>query len=536
MADVYLAHQPGPFSAGKLLVIKQLRSGQADEDQFVQMFADESRIAVRLSHPNVVQTYEAVAEGADYYLVMEFLDGKSLHHLLQLIELEKMPLSLHLWILVQVLNGLHYAHELKDFDGTPLGIVHRDVSPSNVFVTYDGTVKLLDFGIAKSLGAIAATREGTIKGKLGYAAPEQCLCRAVDRRTDLFAVGVMLWEAIAGRRRPMGETLASTYQARIRGTELGIEQAVPTAPAALVGICNLALARDPNQRFQDALEFRQALERYLESVNWSDGVEQLRSFMHQRFEADIHEMRRCIDEHLSRSRVHAAAQNSVGLSSASCLQCLRPESTDPHTVTSPVPRVSAVAHWFRRPFALGVLAVGMALSLGVALWLGRAIGGRKSLSNSNVAITSLNGSDSLSLARTDPKLSGREVSIALSAIPSLAELRLDGTRVSNPYRAVHGRDKTQHHLTASLFGFETTELDFHFDRDIDITVALRSRPQPQRSPAVVRAPATASSRARKPLGSNAETAPDATPSKPGDTLQSNRLGRKLDDSNPYYQR
>src|SRR5512133_3057718 len=449
MADVFLAHQPGPFSASKLIVIQQLRAGMMDDEQFVHMFADESRIAVRLNHPNVVQTYEAVAEGSDYYLVLEFLDGRSLHQVLSHVTRAEMPLELHLWILTQVLAGLHYAHELKEFDGSPMGIVHRDVSPSNVFVTHSGEVKLLDFGIAKSVGAITATREGIIKGKLGYAAPEQCLCGEMDRRTDLFAVGVMLWEAIAGRKRPTGETDASTYQARIQGTEMCIEQAVPNAPAPLVEICNRALARYPEKRFQTALEFRQAIERYLQSIKWGDGTELLRSFMHQHFSNDIVEMRRCIDEHLGRSRSNEARLvASIGPTSVTRQQDLV-GSAGLERAETPMLLTSRIARHLRRPIVIVGVSGGVLLTLVLASWLSNS----RPDATASPAASNIAAAANAAVAPPVVTVPAGQISVSLAAEPASAELRLDGRRISNPYRAAHGRDQAQHHLTASLAGF-----------------------------------------------------------------------------------
>lgn len=531
MADVYLAHQPGPFSASKLIVIKRLRSGMLDDGQFVQMFADESRLALRLNHPNVVQTYEAVAEGSDFYLALEFLDGKSLFQVLTHARGEQMPLALHLWVLTQVLSGLHYAHELKEFDGSSMGIVHRDVSPSNVFTTYSGEVKLLDFGIAKSIGASTATREGIIKGKLGYAAPEQCLCKAIDRRTDLFAVGVMLWEAIAGRRRPMGETEASTYQARIQGTELPIDQAVPNAPPALVAICNRALARELEARFQTALEFRQAIERYLQTLAWKNGSEQLQRFMHDQFATDIEAMRQRIDEYFGRSRSMGTGRSTLrgntGLTS-STFGIEEAPSLQTHGATHALPS------WLRQPLARWGIAAAAALTIGVVSWLGSA---RLSTKDGEAPIPSARADGSsvpgTKLPESAAPQQAAQVTVSLVVSPSRAEVRLDGRQISNPYRAAHGRDAALHHLTASLAGYDSVEQDLFFDRDIEINLLLDPLSQ------LPRKARWASPAARPPVPrAGAQAARAASPSSatslaPGDSLRVEKKSQRIDESDPY---
>src|SRR4051794_6498171 len=224
MARVYLAVSRGPVGFNKLVVVKQVRPELAWDRDFLNMFFDEARIAARLNHPNVISTHEVVEENGQYLLAMEYLEGHTLGEILQRLGLAQMPLEQHLWILTQVLAGLQYGHELRDYDGSPLGIVHRDVSPPNVFVTYNGEVKLLDFGIAKAAGAVTSTHKGTVKGKLGYGAPEQFLSKPVDARTDVYAVGVMLWEALAGKRRKNAETAATTWEARIAGLEPKIRE------------------------------------------------------------------------------------------------------------------------------------------------------------------------------------------------------------------------------------------------------------------------------------------------------------------------
>lgn len=286
MARAYLALNRGPFDATKLVVVKQIRPEITRDEQFIRMFADEARIALRLSHANVVQTFEVVHEPGEHLLVMEYLDGRSLGHVLRRVGREAMPLNEHIWILTRVLAGLQYAHALQDFDGTPLSIVHRDVSPANLFVTFDGEVKLLDFGIAKASGAVATTREGVIKGKLGYAAPEQCLGKLVDHRADLYAVGVMLWEAMAGKRRAFGDTELAVLQARIANAEPRIEAVWPEAPPELAAISARALAIGPEDRYSSALDFQQDLKRYLTTLPQAIGAADVAHLLGQHFAND----------------------------------------------------------------------------------------------------------------------------------------------------------------------------------------------------------------------------------------------------------
>src|SRR6185437_8026107 len=201
MAEVYLAVVRGPAGFNKLVVIKQIRPQLAEDPEFLAMFLDEARLAARLSHPNVVQTNEVGQEGSRYFIAMEYLEGQPLNRVLHRVQKTGgIPLALHVKILSDVLGGLHHAHELADFDGTPLEVVHRDVTPHNVFITYDGQVKVVDFGIAKALNSSAETRTGVLKGKVAYMAPEQARGERCDRRADVFSVGVMLWEAATGRR------------------------------------------------------------------------------------------------------------------------------------------------------------------------------------------------------------------------------------------------------------------------------------------------------------------------------------------------
>jgi tRNA A-37 threonylcarbamoyl transferase component Bud32 len=259
MADVYLAVAAGAGDFQKLVVIKELRPGFAVSAEHRAMFLQEARIAARMAHENIVQTFEVGEVDGRPCIAMEHLDGQPLHRVLGRLRGQGgVPLHLHLHVLVEVLAGLHHAHELCDYDGRPLGLVHRDATPHNVVVTYDGRVKLVDFGIARGADAGADTAVGTFKGKASYAAPEQASGSAVDRRTDVFAVGVMLWEALAGRRMWPGLDEVAIVQ-RLRAAEIPALPADAAGGPALRGLCERALAADPSGRPATAAGFAEAL-------------------------------------------------------------------------------------------------------------------------------------------------------------------------------------------------------------------------------------------------------------------------------------
>ena len=246
MGTVYLALVRGPGEFRKLLVVKELRRELTQREGFVAMFMDEARLAARLDHPNVVQTLEVGEEAGRHFLAMEYLDGQPLSTLIQrLKETSALPLAVHIQILCEVLAGLHYAHELHDYDGRSLHVVHRDVSPQNVFVTYHGHVKVVDFGVAKVATAGNLTSPGVFKGKFAYAAPEQTMGHPVDARSDVFAVGVMLWEAIAGRRFAEQTPTVASFKARNQGLEPRIADVSSEVDGLLAEISDKALAVDP---------------------------------------------------------------------------------------------------------------------------------------------------------------------------------------------------------------------------------------------------------------------------------------------------
>ena len=267
MAEVLLAMMDSGAGARRLAVLKRIGPELATDPDFVTMFLDEARLSLRLSHANVVQTYEVLVGDDELAIAMEYLDGQPLTRVLNRLLRgpgEQLGLPLRLRILTRVLAGLQHAHVLADLDGTPLGVVHRDVSPQNVFVTYDGQVKLVDFGVAKTIAASHQTRPGAIKGKLAYMAPEQLQSEAVDRRADLFSVGVMLWEMLAQRRMWHRMTEVEIVGHLASGRPMPALPVLPAdVPTELDAICLRALELDPALRYQTAEEMEMDLERVL---------------------------------------------------------------------------------------------------------------------------------------------------------------------------------------------------------------------------------------------------------------------------------
>ncbi len=264
MAEVYLARQ-GELSGFKtLVVVKKVLPNLACKPDFIAMFLDEARIASMLDHPNIVRITEVGRAGDEYFLAMELVQGKPLAALLRHGERSKtaLPHTLAALVVANAAAGLHHAHQLTDASGQLLGLVHRDVSPQNIMVSFEGSVKVIDFGIARALGRLGDTNAGSLKGKLGYMAPEQARGEPVDARADIFSLGVVLWECAAGRRLFLRENELATLRAVVYEPIPSPSQYAQVDPV-LEAIIEHALARDLDERFQTAEEMRVALEHWV---------------------------------------------------------------------------------------------------------------------------------------------------------------------------------------------------------------------------------------------------------------------------------
>jgi serine/threonine-protein kinase len=261
MATVHFCRLVGSAGFSRLVAVKKLHPQFAKDPDFVAMFLDEARLASRIQHPNVVSTLDVVTVDDELILVMEYVAGESLARLLRNTNIAKeaRPPGHVVSVMSGVLHGLHAAHEAKSERREPLQIVHRDISPQNVLVGSDGVARVLDFGVAKAAMRSQSTRDGLAKGKLSYMAPEQLGGHEVDRRTDIFSAGVVLWEALCGKRLFHGNDPGGVF-GRVMSMEIPRPSSVVSVPEELSWVVMRALERDPEKRFQTAREFAIELE------------------------------------------------------------------------------------------------------------------------------------------------------------------------------------------------------------------------------------------------------------------------------------
>ncbi len=262
MAELFLAKQTGLKGFEKVLAIKKILPHLTQDSEFVSMFANEGKLAALLTHQHIVQIFDLGHVDGAYYLAMEYVMGKDLRAVVSRARERggRLPIDQAVSIVSHVASGLDYAHRKKDLNGRDLNIVHRDVSPQNVLVSYEGEVKLVDFGIAKAAGIGQETKTGILKGKLAYMSPEQAMGRTIDRRSDVFALGIVLYELLTGRRLFKGDSDLSTLE-QVRTANVEPPKRIDAdIPDALEAAVMTALAREPDGRYQTAADFQAALE------------------------------------------------------------------------------------------------------------------------------------------------------------------------------------------------------------------------------------------------------------------------------------
>ena len=310
MADVFLGLVPGGDGRGRTVAVKLLRADISNLSELVPMFMDEAKLSISLKHPNITKTYEFGRVDGYHFIVMEFVAGQDLRSVLDRLKVHGGLVSQRIaaTVMSDVCQGLHYAHTAQDPMGQPIRIVHRDVSPQNILMGYDGKVRLIDFGIAKATSHVSQTQVGILKGKYAYMSPEQVLGEPVGPGSDVFSAGVVLFELLTGRRLFTGNSDFSILE-RIRYAEvLPPSVVMPSVAPVLEQVVLKSLARDPKDRFQSALEMSQALQDALEELEGEESVADRASWVQQLFAAEYAQISIVLDKAIELGDRMALAQ------------------------------------------------------------------------------------------------------------------------------------------------------------------------------------------------------------------------------------
>jgi serine/threonine-protein kinase len=376
MATVHMGRQFGDAGFSRVVAIKRLLPQFGLDSEFEAMFVEEVRLAARIKHPNVVQTLDVVATNSELLLIMDYVHGESLWRLFRvaLEQSKPVPLNIVSAIVVDVLHGLHAAHEATDRHGNPLRIVHRDVSPHNVIVGDDGVSRVFDFGIAKAADSTHFTERGTIRGKTAYMAPEQLDGKTASRQTDIFAVGVVLWELLTNRRLFAANGCASIAQ-QIAGDAPRPSTLNPSIPAELEAVVMTTLSRDPARRHANARRMAIALETSCRTATKSEVSSWVRSLAGHTLDE------RARLAHLLESsgvsvlpppggrdaRGGPRAESTAYRYSSGVVEAVRPRAPEIAASPRPVSRTRLPAAW-----KVGIVVLIIAAVVGALAWIGAA--------------------------------------------------------------------------------------------------------------------------------------------------------------------
>lgn len=317
MAEIFLAQQMEGEGLERPVVIKRIRPHLSKHTTFVKMFLNEARLAAQLNHPNIVQIHDLGKIGESYFIAMEYIFGRDMRRVIPKAEQLGIPFPLvyALRIASDVCAGLSYAHKKVDLYGNPLNIVHRDVTPENIFVSFDGTVKLLDFGIAKAANQVEQTRSGELKGKLSYMSPEQCYGKPLDCRSDIFSVGVVLYEWLTGFKLFTGESEVAVMRSITDGKIYAPSYFKADIPEPVEAILMKALEKDRERRYQTAGEMRAAIDAFLNTYEFTPSPQHLSNFLRQLFHDELNEEQGRLKQTTSSDQVLALEDEVTPMSS-----------------------------------------------------------------------------------------------------------------------------------------------------------------------------------------------------------------------------
>jgi serine/threonine-protein kinase len=554
MADVFLAQVSGLSGFSKLAVVKRPREAQSLESEMLRMFLDEARLSAKLNHPNVINTFEVGTDSSGLFIAMEFLDGQPLSRIHRHTQGKGtvFPLRLRVQVLRDVLTALDYAHNLCDYNREPLHIVHRDVSPQNVFVLYTGQAKLVDFGIAKAASTMSETRTGVLKGKLAYMPPEQARSEELDSRADLYSVGVMLWEALVGRRLWAGQKDVDVFKALVNDSPIpSPAEFAPESPPSLVRICTRALDAKREARYQTAAEFLAELEAAIAEAGLAATTRDVGKFVEAEFGEDRSTLMSKIDAFIKRaptsdpsiSLPDLAAVSDGNSGSGSGQSGARSGEREREPVSASTRELAPTLPSSKRGAAIAVSAVLVVCSLVASFFVWRSVRSAPKVAAPADSIAAVAPVAQPSDAPATSGAPSKDIGVELAATPPTAKIFLDDVEVPNPFRGRRLVDTGNHTLRVSASGYAARVIRVQFTQDLSFDVALTPAPTwvptPYRAPSKPAAPAPAKA---EPRATPIETAPPPAappqpkPNQPGDSLQA--PARKsspatLDTGNPW---
>jgi eukaryotic-like serine/threonine-protein kinase len=542
MADVYLAKLTGKADFAKLAVVKRLKPVEDDDPEIIRMFADEARLCARLNHPSIVQTFEVGEDTTGPFLVMEYLEGQPLGRIRSRATRRNIPIprGIALKILRDTIGALSYAHSLVDHDGTPLRVVHRDVSPENIMVTYAGLTKLVDFGVAKTAASMSRTRAGVLKGKVAYMAPEQARSDVnIDERADVFAVGLILWEMLTTKRLWEGFSEAKVFERLLDREPLPPPNSVnPDVPDELNDICVRAMEKEKDERFATASDLLDALEEACHKHSLRASDREIGQFVSGLFEGEREKVRQLVSGTMTRKEDPAAPTTSGvpqhhskpvdpnappkpeesdpllwrALSSGALSSPLAPDPASMPVSNTPAGVVDPTRMAFiepPRPPSRGgrVFGVFVALALLVGLGAVAIIVGTK-LGTDDPRKPVHASATTASVSSETPV----DVSVEIVIKPVTAKLTVDGKAVTNPFHLKTLKGDTAHEIRAEAEGYESRTLQAAWDRDRSLDISLVKLEQAANTPPPAPPPVQPTR-----VATTAHPAPHTPPSHPPST-------------------
>ncbi len=520
MATVHVGRLVGAVGFSRTVAIKRLHPQYAKDPEFVSMLLDEARLAARIQHPNVVSTLDVVAKKGELFIVMDYVDGESFSRLMKssLKAGQGVPVRIVSAIVCQALQGLHAAHEATSERGERLDVVHRDVSPQNVLVGVDGTARVIDFGVAKAASRVQTTSDGQIKGKIAYMSPEQLRTEPVDRRSDVFSCGVMLWEALTRRR--FYEKSEDKFARLTDGQIPDVLQIRPDASKRLARICMRALAPNRDERYATADAMADELEDWLGSTTQHVTSRDVGSFLADKFAPTRQAIKEAIEEQLKKFR---AQPDQVPISKLPVGQDTMTEMTDPppppHGYAATVPpggmpplnlpplpplnmgtngapnANGSAQHVWTSDGAPGVSAppnvtaaapksgaqpksfvpLAIVAAVGIVLLAGGVgiASIAKSKRKNDVTVASAGSAASLTGATTNND-NAVDIDFTIKASPANATISVDGQALEgNPINGKRPRDGAIHQVRIEAPGYEPREEGVSFSRSFLVTIELR---------------------------------------------------------------